>query len=179
MKLEGGERVLPMVEAIARADIPVLGHLGLTPQSVHRMSGYRVQGRSSPARAGLLREARLLEAAGCFGIVLEAIPARLAGEITAAVGIPTLGIGAGSACDGQVLVLHDLLGAATPGCRPKFVKRYADVRGEMRRGIGGRAYCGGGPHARIPRATAHLRDRAGGAHPTQRAAGGSPAGVNA
>jgi 3-methyl-2-oxobutanoate hydroxymethyltransferase len=106
----------------------------LTPQSVHRMSGYRVQGRSSPARAGLLREARLLEAAGCFGIVLEAIPARLAGEITAAVGIPTLGIGAGSACDGQVLVLHDLLGLGE-GPMPRFVHRFAEVGAAARVGL--------------------------------------------
>src|SRR5262245_53369824 len=108
VKLEGGERVLPAVEAIARADIPPLGHLGLTPQSVHRLGGYRVQGRSAEARARLRREARQLQDAGCFGIVLEAIPTGLAADIRAAIAIPTIGIGAGLDCDGQVLVLHDL-----------------------------------------------------------------------
>lgn len=134
VKLEGGERILPAVEAILRADIPVLGHLGLTPQSVHRLGGYRVQGRSREARARLRREARLLEAAGCFGIVLEAIPADLAGEIRAAVRIPTIGIGAGSDCDGQVLVLHDLLGLL-PGPAPRFVRRFADLGAAAREGI--------------------------------------------
>jgi 3-methyl-2-oxobutanoate hydroxymethyltransferase len=135
VKLEGGERVLPMVEAITRADIPVLGHLGLTPQSVHRLGGYRVQGRGREARARLLRDARLLEQAGCFAVVLEAIPAALAGEISSALRVPTIGIGAGPACDGQVLVLHDLLGLID-GPTPKFVRRFADLGSAARAGIG-------------------------------------------
>jgi 3-methyl-2-oxobutanoate hydroxymethyltransferase len=126
VKLEGGERVLPMVEAIARADIPVMGHLGLTPQSVHRFGGYRVQGRGTAAAARLRREAEQLQEAGCFALVLEAIPAALAGEITAALRIPTIGIGAGLQCDGQVLVTHDLLGLFDE-FTPKFVQRYAEV----------------------------------------------------
>jgi 3-methyl-2-oxobutanoate hydroxymethyltransferase len=134
VKVEGGERMLAAIEAILRADIPVLGHLGLTPQSVHRLGGYRVQGRSRAARARLRHEARLLEAAGCFGIVLEAIPADLAGEIRAVVRIPTIGIGAGADCDGQVLVLHDLLGLL-PGPTPRFVHRFADLGTAVRAGI--------------------------------------------
>jgi len=126
VKLEGGTRMLPMVEAIVRADIPVMGHLGLTPQSVHRFGGYRVQGRGEAAGKALLREARALEAAGCFALVLEAIPAELAAAITAALAIPTIGIGAGSACDGQVLVLHDLLGVNTE-IKPRFVRRFGDI----------------------------------------------------
>jgi 3-methyl-2-oxobutanoate hydroxymethyltransferase len=134
VKLEGGERVLPMVEAIARADIPVLGHLGLTPQSVHHFGGYRVQGRTAEARTRLRREARQLQDAGCFGVVLEAIPAPLAAAITAAVSIPTIGIGAGGGCDGQVLVLHDLL-ALHDGAMPRFVQRFADVGAAARAGV--------------------------------------------
>ena len=134
VKLEGGERVLPMVEAIARADIPVLGHLGLTPQSVHRFGGYRVQGRTAEARRRLRREARQLQDAGCFGIVLEAIPAPLAAEISAALSIPTIGIGAGAGCDGQVLVLHDLL-ALHDGPMPRFVQRFANVGDVARAGV--------------------------------------------
>lgn len=131
VKLEGGERVLPMVEAIVRADIPVLGHLGLTPQSVHRFGGYRVQGRSAEARKRLRREARMLQDAGCFGIVLEAIPVDLAAEIRAALTIPTIGIGAGPSCDGQVLVLHDLIGLHD-GPTPRFVRRFADTGAVVR-----------------------------------------------
>lgn len=126
VKLEGGDRVLPMVEAIARADIPVMGHLGLTPQSVHRFGGYRVQGRGAEAAARLQREARALQDAGCFAIVLEAIPASVARRVTAAVSIPTIGIGAGAGCDGQVLVLHDILGLYAEHV-PKFVRRFADL----------------------------------------------------
>ncbi len=126
VKLEGGTRMLPMIEAIVRADIPVMGHLGLTPQSVHRFGGYRVQGRGEAAGKMLVREARALEAAGCFAIVLEAIPATLAAAITTALTIPTIGIGAGSACDGQVLVLHDLLGV-NPDFAPRFVRRFGDI----------------------------------------------------
>lgn len=126
VKLEGGEKVLPMVEAIARADIPVMGHLGLTPQSVHQLGGYRVQGRDADSAIRLRRDAHLLQDAGCFALVLEAIPDSLAAQIQSDLSIPVIGIGAGAACDGQVLVLHDLLGIYGE-FRPKFVKRYADI----------------------------------------------------
>jgi 3-methyl-2-oxobutanoate hydroxymethyltransferase len=134
VKLEGGERVLPMIEAIVRADIPVLGHLGLTPQSVHRLGGYRVQGRGAEARSRLRRDAKLLQDAGCFGLVLEAIPADLATEIGKSIEIPTIGIGAGAGCDGQVLVMHDLLGL-TEGPAPRFVERFAQVGDAARAGF--------------------------------------------
>jgi 3-methyl-2-oxobutanoate hydroxymethyltransferase len=128
VKLEGGEKVLPMIEAIARADIPVMGHLGLTPQSVHQLGGYRVQGRDADSAIRLRRDAHLLQDAGCFALVLEAIPDSLATQIQADLSIPVIGIGAGAGCDGQVLVLHDLLGIYGEFV-PKFVKRYADVAG--------------------------------------------------
>jgi 3-methyl-2-oxobutanoate hydroxymethyltransferase len=131
VKLEGGTRVLPMIEAIGRADIPVMGHLGLTPQSVHRFGGYRVQGRGAGAGKRLLQDARALEAAGCFAVVLEAIPAPLASEISAALSIPTIGIGAGVACDGQVLVLHDLLGLQAD-LQPRFVRRFGEIGRQAR-----------------------------------------------
>jgi len=131
VKLEGGQRVLPQVEAILAADIPVLGHLGLTPQSVHRFGGYRVQARGREAGAALLEDALALERAGCFAIVLEGIPRELGADVTHALKIPTIGIGAGSDCDGQVLVLHDLIGLSFS--KPaKFVRRYADVAGTIR-----------------------------------------------
>ena len=131
VKLEGGRRVLPQVEAILAADIPVLGHLGLTPQSVHRFGGYRVQARGREAGAALLEDELALERAGCFAIVLEGIPRELGAEVTHALKIPTIGIGAGSDCDGQVLVLHDLIGLSFS--KPaKFVRRYADVAGTIR-----------------------------------------------
>ncbi len=128
VKLEGGATIAPTVRRLSEIDVPVMGHIGLTPQSVHRMGGFRVQGRA--ARPGvrppemLLKDAAALEEAGVFAIVLEAIPARLAAEITAQVRVPTIGIGAGPACDGQVLVMHDLLGltACDP---PRFAKVYA------------------------------------------------------
>jgi 3-methyl-2-oxobutanoate hydroxymethyltransferase len=128
VKLEGGEKVVPMVEAIARADIPVMGHLGLTPQSVHQLGGYRVQGREADAAQRLQRDARLLQESGCFALVLEAIPDSLASLIQADLSIPVIGIGAGASCDGQVLVLHDMLGLYGEFV-PRFVKRYADLAG--------------------------------------------------
>ena len=131
VKLEGGRRMLPQIDAILAADIPVLGHLGLTPQSVHQMGGYRVQGRGREAADALLEDAVALERAGCFAIVLEGIPTELGGEVSRALRIPTIGIGAGPECDGQVLVLHDLVGF-TFGKPAKFVRRYADVAGVMR-----------------------------------------------
>jgi 3-methyl-2-oxobutanoate hydroxymethyltransferase len=126
VKLEGGAQVAEAVRAIVEAGIPVMGHLGLTPQSVLTMGGYRVQGRGEDARARLLREAKLLESCGAFSLVLEGVPRGLAKDVTAALTIPTIGIGAGPDCDGQVLVWHDLLGLWF-GKSPKFVRRYADL----------------------------------------------------
>ena len=126
VKLEGGREFLNTVGALVDASIPVMGHLGLTPQSIHRFGGYRVQGRGADARKRLLEDASLLERAGCFALVLEGIPFDLAGQITDSLTIPTIGIGAGPRCDGQVLVFHDLLGIETQ-LHPKFVKRYANL----------------------------------------------------
>ena len=134
VKLEGGRRVLPQVDAILAADIPVLGHLGLTPQSVHRMGGYRVQARGREQADALLEDAIALERAGVFAIVLEGIPLELGTEVSRALSIPTIGIGAGPGCDGQVLVLHDLIGLSF-GKPAKFVRRYADVAGAMRQAL--------------------------------------------
>jgi len=126
VKLEGGRVRLPAVEAIIRAEIPVMGHIGLTPQSVLAMGGYRVQARSVDAAEALMDGAKALAQAGCFSIVLEGVPDVVAGAVTDAIGVPTIGIGAGPGTDGQVLVFHDLLGlgARTP---PKFVRRYAQL----------------------------------------------------
>jgi len=126
VKVEGGERRLELIVTLVEAEIPVMGHIGLTPQSVNAFGGYRVQGKTPGAAEQLLREARLLETAGAFAIVLEAIPRRLAAEITKSVRIPTIGIGAGPDCDGQILVLHDMIGLTfrTP---PKFVRPYANI----------------------------------------------------
>jgi 3-methyl-2-oxobutanoate hydroxymethyltransferase len=130
VKIEGGREFLNTVGALSDASIPVMGHLGLTPQSIHRFGGFRVQGRSEEARARLLEDAGLLERAGCFSLVLEGIPFDLAKTITESLSIPTIGIGAGPHCSGQVLVFHDLLGIET-GLRPKFVKRYAELNDVM------------------------------------------------
>ncbi|HZV60035.1 MAG TPA: 3-methyl-2-oxobutanoate hydroxymethyltransferase, partial [Candidatus Eremiobacteraceae bacterium] len=126
IKLEGGERRLELVSRLTEAEIPVMGHLGLTPQSVNALGGYRVQGKSASTAEQLLRDARALEVAGAFAIVLEAVPRELAAEITQSIKIPTIGIGAGPDCDGQILVLHDLLGL-TFGEAPKFVRQYANL----------------------------------------------------
>lgn len=126
VKLEGGVRMASTVEALANANIPVMGHIGLTPQSLARLGGFRVQGRDAAAAELLLRDAKALEDAGAFALVVEAVPAEVAGLITEGVRIPTIGIGAGPACDGQVLVLHDLLGLFAR-FQPKFVKRYAEL----------------------------------------------------
>jgi 3-methyl-2-oxobutanoate hydroxymethyltransferase len=125
VKLEGGRPVVPQVEAMVAAGIPVMGHLGLTPQSVNALGGYRVQGRG-PAGEELFADAQALQDAGCFAIVLEAIPAELARRVTEALEIPTIGIGAGPHCDAQVLVWQDMAGL-TPGRLPRYVKRYADL----------------------------------------------------
>jgi 3-methyl-2-oxobutanoate hydroxymethyltransferase len=119
------------VRRIVEIGIPVMGHLGLTPQSLLAFGGYRVQGKGDGEAERLIGEARLLEQCGCFSMVLEGIPAALGEAVTRAVGVPTIGIGAGAACDGQVLVSHDLLGL-TQGRVPKFVRRYADLAGTMR-----------------------------------------------
>lgn len=125
VKLEGGADYAEVIRRIVRAGVPVMGHIGLTPQSVHRMGGYVVQGKDSEKARRLLDDARALEVAGCSAIVLECIPAELARVITGELSIPTVGIGAGPHCDGQVLVVNDLLGLDA-GFRPKFVKRYAE-----------------------------------------------------
>jgi len=135
VKLEGGQRAAETVNAIVRAGIPVMGHIGLTPQSVHQFGGYRVQGKNYLDARQICQDARHLEKAGAFSLVLEGIPADLAAEITAAVKIPTIGIGAGPACDGQILVLHDLLGL-TDGFTPKFVKRYAELGALAKEAVG-------------------------------------------
>ncbi len=126
VKLEGGRARLPMIEALLAAEIPVMGHLGLTPQSVHAMGGYKVQAKHTAAAEALLNDAKALSAAGCFAIVLEGVPDVVAGRVTEEVAVPTIGIGAGPGCDGQVLVFHDLLGLGE-GKTPKFVRRYADL----------------------------------------------------
>jgi 3-methyl-2-oxobutanoate hydroxymethyltransferase len=129
VKLEGGTERVGAVEAIVRAEIPVMGHLGLTPQSVLPMGGYRVQARDGASARALVGAARALEAAGCFALVLEGVPDVVAEKVTAALAIPTIGIGAGPHCDGQVLVFHDLLGLGA-GPVPKFVRRYANLAEE-------------------------------------------------
>ncbi len=126
IKLEGGAKRVPMIEAIVDAEIPVMGHIGLTPQSVNALGGFKVQGKSIAAAEKLVADAKALEAAGCFAIVLEAIPDAVARMITDAITIPTIGIGAGPQCDGQVLVWHDLLGIEDRMV-PKFVRRYDDL----------------------------------------------------
>ncbi len=126
VKLEGGEEIAEHVRRIVRAGVPVMGHVGLQPQSVHAMGGYKLQGRGSEAAAKIVADARALEDAGVYSIVLEAIPPDVARQVTAAVGVPTIGIGAGDACDGQVLVCTDLLGMSR-GHAPKFAKRFAEI----------------------------------------------------
>lgn len=126
VKIEGGESVAPTIDRMVDAGIPVVGHLGLTPQSVHKFGGYRVQGRGDEARQQLIDDARALEEAGIYALVLEMVPAGLAADITDAVDVPTIGIGAGDATSGQVLVLHDLLGL-DKSFTPSFVKEYADL----------------------------------------------------
>jgi 3-methyl-2-oxobutanoate hydroxymethyltransferase len=139
VKLEGAGPSLSRVGAIVSAGIGVMGHLGLTPQSETILGGYKTQGRTAAAAGRLLADALALEAAGCFAIVLEAVPAQVAARITEALTVPTIGIGAGAECDGQVLVYHDLLGL-TEGRAPRFVKRYASLAEEIRRAL--TAYAG-------------------------------------
>jgi 3-methyl-2-oxobutanoate hydroxymethyltransferase len=126
VKLEGGTRSLPAIEAILAADIPVMGHVGLTPQSFHKLGGFKVQGREPGSALQIREDAKALADAGCFAVVLECVPAPLAAEITHEIAVPTIGIGAGADCDGQVLVFHDVMGL-TRDLRPRFVRRYADL----------------------------------------------------
>jgi len=132
VKLEGGRERADAIRAITGAGIPVMGHIGLTPQSVHQLGGFRAQGKTASAAKRLLEDAMILEEAGCFSIVLESVPARLAELISKKISVPTIGIGAGNGCDGQVLVTHDLLGLFDR-FTPKFVKKYADFHHEMQR----------------------------------------------
>jgi len=138
VKIEGGERRLELIARLTEAEIPVMGHVGLTPQSVNAMGGYRVQGKTPGAAEQLLRDARAVEAAGAFAIVLEGIPREVAAEITRSVRIPTIGIGAGPDCDGQILVLHDILGLTFQE-PPKFARRYAGVSDVITQAV--REYC--------------------------------------
>ena len=147
VKIEGGERRLELIARLTEAEIPVMGHIGLTPQSVNALGGYRVQGKTPNAAEQVLRDARAVEAAGAFSIVLEAIPRELAAEITKAVRIPTIGIGAGPDCDGQVLVLHDLLGLTFQN-PPKFARRYANLGEAILQAV--REYCADVESGRFP-----------------------------
>lgn len=137
VKVEGGSpQIAETIAAIRRAGIPVMAHLGLTPQAVHALGGYRVQGRGDEGRQQLLEESRRIEAAGAFAVVLEMVPGPLAGELTAALSIPTIGIGAGVDCDGQVLVLHDMLGM-NPGFQPRFLRRFGEVGRDVEQALTG------------------------------------------
>jgi 3-methyl-2-oxobutanoate hydroxymethyltransferase len=135
VKLEGGAAMADTVRALVEIGIPVMGHVGLTPQSVHALGGYRVQGRDAAGAERLAADVRALEAAGAFAIVLELVPAALAAQLSRALAVPTIGIGAGPGCDGQVLVLPDLLGL-NDGFAPKFLKRYADLADAVRAAVG-------------------------------------------
>ena len=126
VKVEGGRRILPAVEAILAADIPVMGHLGLTPQSYRKFGGFKVQGRDRGVAREIADDAAVLAEAGCFAVVLDCVPADLEAEITRTIPIPTIGIGAGASCDGQVLVFHDVMGM-NPDFKPKFARRYAEL----------------------------------------------------
>ena len=134
VKLEGGAAVCPQIEAIVAASLPVMAHIGLTPQSVNAFGGFKVQGKSEEAAKRILAEAKQVEAAGAFAVVLECVPAKLAELVTKSVSIPTIGIGAGAGCDGQILVYQDMLGMFGD-FKPKFVKQFAHVGAEMEKGI--------------------------------------------
>jgi len=147
VKLEGGVRVAETVGRLVQMGIPVMGHLGFTPQSVHGFGGYRVQGREEAAALALLEDARALEQAGAYAVVLEMVPAALAARITAEVSLPTIGIGAGAGCDGQVLVLHDFLGL-DDRFNPKFLKKYRDYATDVRAALN--EYCADVAAGRFP-----------------------------
>jgi 3-methyl-2-oxobutanoate hydroxymethyltransferase len=135
VKLEGGAEIAPTVEAITKAGVPVIGHIGLTPQSVHQIGGFRIQGKSSEQAKRLLEDAKAIEQAGAFAVVLELVTEELAAWITKELSIPTIGIGSGAECDGQVLVFHDLLQYSSTSAPRKFVKAYANVGETIRSGI--------------------------------------------
>ncbi|MCX6572779.1 MAG: 3-methyl-2-oxobutanoate hydroxymethyltransferase [Candidatus Aminicenantes bacterium] len=148
VKIEGASKKrLKLVEAMVEAEIPVMGHVGLTPQSIHHLGRYRVRGTAAEGARRIVDDARNLERAGAFAVVLESMPVEVAAEVTRAVGIPTIGIGAGPACDGQVLVFHDMLGFST-GYLPKFVRKYADLHAVIRGAVG--AYAADVREGRFP-----------------------------
>ncbi|MEW6601817.1 MAG: 3-methyl-2-oxobutanoate hydroxymethyltransferase [Nitrospirota bacterium] len=134
IKMEGGAEILQHIRAMTKSDIPVMAHIGLTPQSIHRMGGYKVQGRTEEAANKLIEEAHMVEDAGAFSLILEAIPMDLAKTISGEISIPTIGIGAGPHCDGQVLVLHDVIGLFDRFV-PKFVKRYSYVKEDVLKAV--------------------------------------------
>jgi 3-methyl-2-oxobutanoate hydroxymethyltransferase len=162
VKLEGGERRLELIARLVEAEIPVMGHVGLTPQSVNALGGFRVQGKTSDAARQVERDARAVEAAGAFAVVLESMPREVAARITEKLRIPTIGIGAGPDCDGQVLVFHDLVAYGTEH-RPKFVRAYANLGAEIRRAAA--EYCDDVRGGRFPsdaesyHSPAELRER--------------------
>ena len=131
VKLEGGRARVEIVRRLVAEEIPVMGHIGLTPQSVNKLGGFRLQGKTAAAARALVEDARALEAAGAFALVLEVVPREIAKIVTASVSIPTIGIGAGEHCDAQVLVIHDLLGLSFSPTRPRFVRQYVDLRAQM------------------------------------------------
>ena len=135
IKLEGGEEILPAIKHMIQAGVPVMGHLGLTPQSVNQFGGYGLRAKDDAEAEKLLHDAKLLDEAGCFSIVLEKIPAALAARVTKAVSCPVIGIGAGNGCDGQVLVLQDMLGM-NQGFKPKFLRRFAALASEIKNAVG-------------------------------------------
>lgn len=135
VKLEGGEEILPAIRHMIRAGVPVMGHLGLTPQSVNQFGGYGLRAKEEAEADKLLHDAKLLDEAGCFSIVLEKIPAALAERVTQSVSCPVIGIGAGKGCDGQVLVLHDMLGL-NQGFKPKFLRHFAHLADEVKEAVG-------------------------------------------
>ena len=135
VKLEGGEEILPAIRHMVQAGVPVMGHLGLTPQSVNQFGGYGLRAKEEAEAEKLLHDAKLLDEAGCFSIVLEKIPAALAQRVTETVSCPVIGIGAGNGCDGQVLVLHDMLGM-NQGFNPKFLRQYASLAGVIKNAVG-------------------------------------------
>src|ERR1700722_1320204 len=161
VKIEGGERRIELIARLVEAEIPVMGHVGLTPQSIHALGGFHVQGKTAEAARQLERDARAVQSAGAFAVVLESVPRDLAARITEKLHIPTIGIGAGPECDGQVLVLHDLLGL-TQGHKPKFARQYVDLSGEISRAVTG--YCADVQSGSFPsdaesfHSTAELRD---------------------
>jgi 3-methyl-2-oxobutanoate hydroxymethyltransferase len=147
VKVEGGERRLELINRLVEAEIPVMGHIGLTPQSLNALGGFKVQGRTAEAAEQLQRDARAVEAAGAFSVVLESVPRELAAQITETLRIPTIGIGAGPDCDGQILVFHDIVGL-TVGASPKFARQYTNLSAEISRAVN--EYCNDVRQGRFP-----------------------------